>query len=303
MSVKNILLTGAFAYSDKDIKDIESLGYKADFIQFEQDTVECPEKYDAVICNGLFLYNDINLFKKLRYIQLTSAGYDRVPMDIIKEKNIEIHNARGVYSIPMAEWAVMNALELYKQSRFFFKNQTCKLWQKNRSIRELNGKNVTVIGCGSIGTETAKRFKAFGCYITGVDIFAPENEWYDEYIATDNIDSALVKGDVVILTVPLNASTYHLMNIDRLKAMKNDAVLINISRGSVVDQAALEHALINGIISGAALDVFEEEPLNESSSLWELNNVIITPHNSFVGDGNRKRMFEVIINNLKGVVS
>lgn len=299
MSVKNILLTGAFAYSDEDIKAIESLEFKTDFIQFEKDKVKYPEKYDAVICNGLFLHNDINLFKNLKYIQLTSAGYDRVPIDIINQRNIEIHNARGVYSIPMAEWALMSVLELYKSSRYFFENQSKKIWQKKRDIRELYRKTVSVIGCGSIGTETAIRFKAFGCHVIGVDIYAPMNECYDEYVSTENIDFALSKSDVVILTVPLNDSTYHLINADRLKKMKKEAVLVNISRGSVVDQFELEHALKDSIISGAALDVFEEEPLFEDSELWEMDNVIITPHNSFVGDGNSKRMFEVLYTNLK----
>lgn len=220
-------------------------------------------------------------------------------MDIIKQRNIEIHNARGVYSIPMAEWALMSVLELYKSSRYFFENQSKKIWQKKRDIRELYRKTVTVIGCGSIGIETAIRFKAFGCHVIGVDIIAPVNECYDEYVATENIDFALSKSDVVILTVPLNDSTYHFINADRLKEMKKESVLVNVSRGSVVDQTDLEQALKDGSISGAALDVFEEEPLFEDSELWEMDNVIITPHNSFVGDGNSKRMFDTIMKNLK----
>lgn len=299
MSIKNILLTGAFAYSDEDIKDIESLGFKTDFIQFEKDNVKYPEKYDAVICNGLFLYNDIKKFANLKYIQLTSAGYDRVPMDYINEKGISIYNARGVYSIPMAEWAVMSALELYKSSRYFFENQSKKIWQKKRDIRELYNNKVAVIGCGSIGTEIAKRFKAFGCEIISIDIAPPKSEYYDRYVMTDQMDTILPYVDIVISSVPLTDKTHHMLNADSFSKMKDDAILINLSRGSVVDESALIHALKQNKLYGVVLDVFEEEPLSSDSELWDFENVIITPHNSFIGNGNGKRMFDLIINNLK----
>ena len=299
MSVKNILLTGAFTYSDEDIKAIESLGLKTDYIQFEKDKVKYPEKYDAVICNGLFLYNDIKKFVNLKYIQITSAGYDRVPMDYINEKGIIIYNAKGVYSIPMAEWAVMSVLELYKSSRYFFDNQSKRIWHKNRDIRELYNKTVAVIGCGSIGTETAKRFKAFGCEIIGIDIAPPKSVYYDKYVMTDQMDVVLSYVDIIILSVPITEKTYHMFNKNSFNKVNDDAIMINLSRGSVVDESALIEALKQDKLYGAALDVFEEEPLNSESELWNFENVIITPHNSFVSDGNNIRMFDVIINNLK----
>lgn len=300
---KDILLTGAFQYSREQKQRIVDLGSNVDFQQYEKDIVENSEKYDAVICNGLFLYNDIKKFTNLKYIQLTSAGYDRVPLDYIKEKGIEIHNARGVYSIPMAEWAVMSVLELYKSSRHFFENQSKKIWQKKRDIRELYNKKVAVIGCGSIGTEIAKRFKAFGCEIIGVDIAPPKFEYYDKYIMTDQIDVILPYVDIVISSVPLTNKTYHMLNANTFDVMKKDAVLINLSRGKVVDEDALIQALKQGKLYGAALDVFEEEPLDVGSKLWSMSNVIITPHNSFVGDGNNERMFKKIYNNVKRFIN
>lgn len=299
--MKNILLTGAFQYSEYQKKCIADLGVNVDFIQYEKDAVENPEKYDVVICNGLFLYNDINKFENLKYIQLTSAGYDRVPMDYIKEKGILIYNARGVYSIPMAEWAVMSALELYKSSRYFFRNQSKKIWQKKRDIRELYNKKVAVIGCGSIGTEIAKRFKVFGCEIIGIDISPIKSEYYDKYVMTDQMETILSYVDIVISSAPLTDETYHMINADRISIMKDDAVLINLSRGGVVDESALIDSLKQNKLYGAALDVFEEEPLREDSELWDFENVIITPHNSFVGDRNNERMFNVIYKNLEAI--
>ena len=104
---------------------------------------------------------------------------------------------------------------------------------------------------------------------------------------------------MLVLTLPLTEETYHLIDAQCFELMKNDAVVINISRGKVIDEAELTAALKGNKIGGAALDVFEEEPLAKSSPLWEMDNVIVTPHNSFVGDSNHKRMFDVIINNLK----
>lgn len=297
----NILLTGAFKYSEDNLCKIGTMGFDIDFLQYESDKVEHPEKYDAVICNGLFLHNNIEAFSRLKYIQLTSAGYDRVPMEYIKAHGIEIHNARGVYSIPMAEWTVLKTLELYKKSRTFYKNQSDVVWEKQRGLAELYGKNVTIVGCGSIGTEAAKRFKAFGVHIIGVDLFEPAGQYYDEFVHISRLNDALEKTDVLVLTLPLTDETYHLIDAECFEIMKSNAVLINISRGKVVDEIALTDALKEKRIGGATLDVFEEEPLDKSSLLWEMDNVIITPHNSFVGDGNHERMFEVIINNLKGV--
>lgn len=296
----NILLTGAFKYSEDNARKISAMGFGVEFLQYETDKVEHPEKYDAVICNGLFLYNDIEAFSRLKYIQLTSAGYDRVPMEYIKDHGIEIHNARGVYSIPMAEWAVLKALELYKKSRTFYKNQSCGVWEKQRDLAELCGKVVTIVGCGSIGTEAAKRFKAFGVHIIGVDLFEPTGQYYDEFVHVSRLKDSLEKTDVLVLTLPLTDETYHLINAECFETMKSNAVLINISRGKVVDETALTAALKEKRIGGAALDVFEEEPLDKSSPMWNMDNVIITPHNSFVGDGNHERMFDLIIHNLEG---
>ena len=99
----------------------------------------------------LFLSHPIEKFTNLRYIQLTSAGFDRVPMEYVKVHNIEIRNARGVYSIPMAEFALCGVLQLYKQSRFFMENQKARTWEKHRRLLELSGKTVCIIGCGSVG--------------------------------------------------------------------------------------------------------------------------------------------------------
>ena len=294
----NLLITGAWQNAKENIDSIEKMGHTVVFMQYEKDELPCDYLWvEGVICNGLFLSHPINKFENLKYIQLTSAGYDRVPMDYVKEHNIEIYNARGVYSIPMAEFAVSGVLQLYKNSKFFIKNQQNKIWEKDRNLIELYGKTVCIVGCGSVGTECAKRFKAFGCKIFGVDLVTIQNENFDDIIHLEKLDEILPKSDVVILTLPLTKDTYHIIDKKRLDNLKDGSVLVNIARGAIVDTEALITALENKLY-GAVLDVFEDEPLLNDSNLWNFENVILTPHNSFVGDKNFFRLNSTIILNL-----
>lgn len=296
-----LLLTGAIQWPQERIDILKSLGHQVLYIQDEriplsQQGIDVTS-IEGVVCNGLFLYNDISEFQNLSYIQLTSAGYDRVPLDYIKEHHIELFNAKGVYSIPMAEFAVLGVLQLYKQAKFFFKNQQNKVWEKCRDIIELYGKKVAVVGCGNVGQECAKRFKAFGCQTIGVDLYPYESRDFDDMFGLDKLDTVLPDCDIVVLTLPLTDATKHLFDEARLRLLKSDAVLVNISRGAVINTEALIRMLPN--IGGAVLDVFENEPLKQESLLWNFENVIITPHNSFVGEGNSERLWNIILRNLK----
>lgn len=297
----NLLVTGAFDWNENELIHLRQLGHQVVFMQYEKSPLPCDAAWvEGIIGNGLFLHHPIEQFVSLRFIQLTSAGFDRVPMKYIKEHNIKIFNARGVYSIPMAEFALCGVLQLYKQSGYFCNNQKLHKWEKHRGLMELNGKTVCIVGCGNVGDECAKRFKSFGCYVVGVDIKPYENASYDKMLTLDQLDGVLPYADVIVFCLPLTGETHHLMNGSRLSAMKAGSVFVNISRGEIVDTDALMIAL-NANIRGAVLDVFEDEPLDSNSMLWDMGNVIISPHNSFVGDGNHKRMLDVIINNLEGM--
>ena len=271
-----ILLTGAYKYTEGQLSRLKALG--ADFLYVEDEREELSfdvSAVDAVVCNGLFLYNDIKKFKNLKFIQLTSAGLDRVPAEYIKSKNISLFNARGVYSVPMAEFAVLGTLLIYKKSFFFRENQKNHVWQKNRELFELCGKTVVTVGCGSVGSECARRYKALGCRVLGVDLYPTENELYEKIYPLSVLPSILSVSDAVILTLPLTDET-----------------------GAVVDEDALTAALSEKKLYGAVLDVFESEPLSQDSPLWDMENVVITPHNSFVSEKNSERLFSVIYGNL-----
>lgn len=297
----NLLVTGAFAWTENELNILRSLGHDVLFMQQESTKLPCDAGWvEGIIGNGIFLHHPIEEFTSLHFIQLTSAGFDRVPMDYVEERGIKIYNARGVYSVPMAEFALGGVLQLYKQSKFFRSNQEERKWEKHRGLLELYQKNVCIVGCGSVGNECAKRFQSFGCHVTGVDVAPYHNELYDIMLPLDRLNDALREADITVLTLPLTKETKHLVNADRFTAMKLGCVLVNIARGAIVDADAMISAL-KTTLGGAVLDVFEDEPLPASSPLWEFDHVIITPHNSFISDGNHARMLAVIMNNLKGI--
>lgn len=296
----NLLVTGAWQSACEHISEIKALGHKVVFMQQEKEPLPCEYNWvEGVICNGLFLYHNIESFSNLKYIQLTSAGYDRVSMDYVKQNDIEIHNARGVYSVPMAEFAVGGVLQIYKQSRFFYEKQRDHKWEKHRDLLELLEKRVCIVGCGSVGTECAIRFKAFSCEITGIDLFPKEDQNYDKIFGINELNVVLPKIDVLVLTLPLTDKTRHLINASMFECMKDGTVIVNIARGPVIDTNALLQHIER--LGGIVLDVFEEEPLDENSSLWGFDNAILTPHNSFVGNGNETRLSKVVIKNLENM--
>lgn len=292
----NVLVTGAFQLNSEELAALEAAGHRVFVHPDERTPVEQPERYEAVVCNGLFLYNPIERFTNLRLIQLTSAGLDRVPLDYIRNHGIELHNAAGVYSVPMAEFAVCGILQLYKQSRFFAANQAQHKWEKHRGLLELSDKRVCILGCGDVGREIAKRLKAFACRITGVNRTVRALPDFDEVLPLDKLPDAAAVCDILICCIALTPETRGIVSEEIFGRLHDGAIFVNVARGALADETALTVWLQNG--GRAVLDVFEEEPLPESSPLWDMENVVLTPHNSFVGEENRARLWETIKENL-----
>lgn len=293
----NVLVTGAFQLNSEELAALEAAGHKVFLHPDERASVEQPERYEAVVCNGLFLYNSIERFTNLRLIQLTSAGLDRVQLDYIRAHSIELHNAAGVYSVPMAEFAIGGILQLYKQSRYFATNQAQHRWEKHRGLLELSGKRVCILGCGDVGREIAKRLKAFGCRITGVNRTVRVLPDFDEVLPLDKLAETAAACDILVCCIALTPETRSIVSEEIFGRLHDGVIFVNVARGALADEAALTKWLQSG--GRAVLDVFEEEPLPESSPLWDMENVILTPHNSFVGDGNLARLWETIKENLK----
>lgn len=236
-----LLVTGALRITSEESAELENLGYEIYFMPDERvavpDNIPC-EEIEAIICNGLFLYTPPDKFPKLRTVQLTSAGLDRVPMDYMDAHGIKVFNARGVYSAPMAEFAVCSVLGFYKRSAFFSAAQSEHRWEKHRGLEELGGKRVVIVGAGSVGRACADRFRAFGCEIIGVDRRTAV-DGFDKIYSIGDIRAAVSAGDIVIFCLPLTKETEHIANAELFSAMKDGAVIVNISRGGIIDTDAL----------------------------------------------------------------
>ena len=294
-----LLLTGAATYTEEQLNILKAKGFEITFVQNELEplSTDCSQ-FDAVVCNNLFQYNPPESFTNLKAVQLTSVGFDRVPVGYFASKGIALFNARGVYSTPMAEWVVLKILEIYKRSAEFYAQQKKKVWQKQRNLLELTDKRILIVGAGSVGTECAKRLSAFNAKILSADIYDNGCKHFDEFYPMEELNEVLPTADIVVLTLPLTEKTKGLFNKETLSLMKDSSVLVNVSRGPIIDEQALADILSEGKLLGVALDVFEEEPLSQSSPLWSDPRVIITPHNSFVSDGNSGRLFSLICQNL-----
>ncbi len=293
-----LLVTGAFSEARREIPRYEDLGFEVDFHNDESTPLKSYD-YEAIICNGLFLYNDIERFDNLRFIQLTSAGTDRVPLDEITRRGIILKTARGVYNTPMAEWALMMVLSRYKNLPMMLDNQRNHRWEKNRHSREIIGRRVAVLGAGSVGQTVAATFRAIGARVDGFDVTSVDLSNFEHVYSIQDIDRCIGDYDIVISTLPLNDHTYHRLDYPLLSRMKQDGMLVNLSRGKVVDEAGLIRFLQEREDIYAALDVFETEPLPSESPLWSRPNVLATPHNSFIGDNNGERLSALIYNNLQ----
>lgn len=287
-----------YDYGEKKMKSIEKLGYEIIFRK-EKDLVYDEELADveALFCYNPFETLDIRKMKNLKWIQLSSIGIDQLPLEAVKEQGITVTNNKGGYSVPMGEFIVMKILELYKDSKTFYRQQSQKEWKIDTSLLELYNKRVSFIGTGSIATEGAKRLQGFGVEITGVNTRGRDVEYFHKCYPITALQEVLTRSDVVVLTIPYTDETHHLIDDEALEAMNSDGYLINVSRGTIVDEEALIQHLQENSIKGAALDVFDKEPLPKDSPLWDMDNVIITPHNSWVSEMRNARRFETIYEN------
>ena len=287
-----------YDYGKKKMQSIKNLGYDI-ILRREEGLVydQALEDVEVLFCYNPFTTLDIRKMKKLRWIQLSSIGIDQVPIEKVQDQEIILTNNKGGYSIPMGEFIVLKILELFKNSRNFYDQQKNKQWKIDTSLMEVYNKRISFIGTGSIAAEGAKRLRGFGVEITGVNTQGRDVEYFHKCYPIKDLKEVLKHSDVVVLTIPYTDETHHLMNDEALGAMNSNAYLINVSRGSIVDEKALIKHLKDGSIQGAALDVFEEEPLAKESPLWEFNNVILTPHNSWVSEMRNQRRFDTTYEN------
>ncbi|MEF8757562.1 MAG: D-2-hydroxyacid dehydrogenase [Halobacteriales archaeon] len=218
--------------------------------------------------------------ERLEWIQALVAGVDRYDFDELEEREIALTNASGIHAEPIGEQVLGYMLAFERNLHTAVRQQDRGIWERFRG-GELAGKTVGIVGLGAIGTRVAELAKAFDTTVIGTKA-NPEDapDAVDEVFGPDGLHEVCQRSDYLVVACPLNEQTRGMIGRWEFRMMKGEAVLINVARGEVVDQDAMVYALQQHSIGGAALDVFETEPLPQDSPLWDLSNVIVTPHMS-----------------------
>jgi phosphoglycerate dehydrogenase-like enzyme len=229
--------------------------------------------------------------RKLKWIHSTAAGVAQLMYPELRDSGIVVTNPSGIFSVPMAEHTTGLLLALARNFPDSVRQQDLahwsqqELWDKPQHLIELNGQVLLIVGFGSIGREVAKRARAFDMRVWGVTRSGTGDLTHAEKIlAAKDLHEALPDADFVLIAAPETAETRHLIGAPQIAQMKRGARLINVGRGSLLDEAALIQALKSGALGGAALDVTRVEPLPVESPLWKTPNLMITPHTSGVSD-------------------
>jgi phosphoglycerate dehydrogenase-like enzyme len=213
--------------------------------------------------------------------QLAAAGLSRAELD-----RILWTSSSGIHATPLAEWSILGILALTKELPRMLADKAARRWD-HYPLDELRGTTLLVAGLGEIGREVARLGGAFGMHVLSVTR------------SEGDIDELLRQADSVVITLPLTAETRGMFDRRRLRSMRRGAILVNVGRGAVVDERALAEALRDGHLRGAALDVYVEEPLSPDSPLWELDNVILSPHTAAFSSRENARIVELFADNLR----
>ena len=239
--------------------------------------------------------------ERLGWVHLPSAGADSyVEPSMYANPDVILTNSSGVFGIPLAEHAFAMMLAFSRSLHHYGRLQAAGRWEKLQESGELYGKTVGILGLGDIGTELAKRANAFGMQVWALKRRVTEKpDYVHRLVGLDGLRDLLAASDYVVIALPLTAKTHRLIGRQEIEWMQSHGILINVGRGPIVDEAALIAALQEGRIAGAGLDVFEQEPLPEDSPLWDMSNVIITPHSGGVTPQAIGRIVEVFCHNLR----
>jgi phosphoglycerate dehydrogenase-like enzyme len=243
--------------------------------------------------------------RKLRWVHATAAGVSQLLHPEIVESDVVLTNARGVNAIPIGDHTLGVILAFSRHLMTAWRHQRehrwaqQQIWDESPRPRELAGQRLLIVGLGALGREIVARARGFGMRILAVTRSGQDPEKVaDQVFGADRLDEALGEAEFVVLAAPETPQTWHLIDARRLGLMKPTAVLVNVARGTLVDESALAEALRAGRLAGAALDVTEREPLAADSPLWEMQNVLITPHVANASDRLWERQEAILVENL-----
>lgn len=258
---------------------------------------------DVLVVSGLWRNAFAERAPRLRFVQSISAGTDQYDRELFARAGIRLASAQGANETAVAEHAMALILALTRQIHLARDNQAARTWRPmiaDRAAREseLDGRTLVIVGLGRIGLRLARLAKAFGMRVVGVKRNAEPVEGVDAVVPTLRLRDTLGEADVVALTCPLTPETTGLIGREALAAMRPHALLVNVARGRVVDEAALIAALVDGRIAGAGLDCVQEEPLPAGSPLWTMGNVLVTPHSAGETGRYETNVVDLLVENL-----
>ncbi|MDS0476768.1 D-2-hydroxyacid dehydrogenase [Natrinema sp. 1APR25-10V2] len=231
-------------------------------------------------CDAVVTLEHRAAFLDLDWIHSIQAGVDRFPFDALADRGVVLTNSTGIHDRTVGETVAGYLLMFARRLHDHVANQQRRRWDRPEwdEAFTLPGSTACIVGTGTLGRGVAETLGALGARVTGVRRSGDPVPGFDEVSANDRLLEAVSDVEFVIVTVPLTDETRHLFDAEVFAAMRDDAYFVNVARGPVVDESALIDALEGGDIRGAALDVFEEEPLPDESPLWGMDEVIVSPH-------------------------
>ena len=298
-----------FEISEEYVDRLQELAPEAEFVVSDDKDVIRKEIVDSDV---LFDFRgvekeDIKKAEKLKWIQTWTAGVDKFMKDdfreVLEERDIILTNMSGVHSNVIAEHSLGFMINFSRRFCDFHEQKNNKVWERLK-VDQLEDKNLAVVGLGSIGQEIARKAKVFEMNVLGVNRSGKgQFDFVDQLFSQNELSAALEMADFVVVIVPLTPETEGMIGKEEFEVMKDSAYFINMARGEVVDEPVMIEALREGKIAGAGLDVFANEPLAEDSPLYELDNVLITPHVGGAFPGYNKKAIKIVEKNLEKFVS
>ena len=274
--------------------------------ELELKVVESSSNYSSLLKESEIVFgwpktDFVKKSEKLKWLHLPSAGVDRyADKEIYQNQDIKLTNSSGVYGKPIAEHVFAMIMAHNRNLIDYAYDKKEKKWQRKNEIKDFFDSTVGILGLGDIGTTIAKRAKAWGADVLALKRTMTElPDYVDQIHLNQDLDKLLKKSDYIILTLPGTPATEGIIGREEFKLMKDSAFIVNIGRGTLIKQDDLVEALQEGKIAGVGLDVTEPEPLPETSKLWEMDNVILTPHTSGFSPTNDQRRYEIFKDNLK----
>lgn len=292
------------AVGEEELQEIQSVSNVVEVLNVREEdkAIEVIGEVDAMY--GVINPKLLERAEKLRWIQTPMAGLEHYMFSALIENNVAMSNMQGIYSDNIADHVMGYVLMFARGFHIYLRHQLEQQWAPGVPVIHLADGTLGVIGLGGIGIEVAKRGAAAEMQVIATDAVRTEKpDFVDVLWGSDRLGNLLMESDFVVSCVPHTPETVKLIGADQFRQMKRTAYFINVSRGIVVDLAALTTALQHGEIAGAGLDVFETEPLPAAHPLWGMQNVIITPHTASDAPHTAKRRLAVLKGNIRRFVA